>query len=100
MTEPRLTERARDDLGEIWFDTARRRDEASADRMTSKILEACRAHARFPETGQSREELAHGLRSFPVVPFVVFFRPFADTIEVVRILHGRRDVGRILREDR
>jgi toxin ParE1/3/4 len=99
MTEPRLTDRARADLGEIWFETAHRRDEASADRMTSKILEACRAHARFPETGQSREDLAHGLRSFPVAPFVIFFRPLPDTIEVLRVLHGRRDVGRILRED-
>jgi toxin ParE1/3/4 len=99
MTEPRLTDRARDDLRAIWFETANRRDEAAADRMTAKVLEACRAHARFPETGRSRDDLLPGLRSFPVAPFVVFFRPHADTIEVLRVLHGRRDVGPLLRED-
>ena len=52
---------------------------------------------RFPETGQAREELAAGLRSFPVAPYVVFFRPSADTIEVLRVLHGRRDLRRNMR---
>jgi toxin ParE1/3/4 len=40
-----------------------------------------------------------GLRSFPVHPYVVFYRPQVDTILVVRILHGRRDIERIMSEE-
>jgi hypothetical protein len=38
------------------------------------------------------------LRSFVVAPYVVFFPPAAGTIEVLRFLHGRRDIERIIRE--
>ncbi len=52
-----------------------------------------------PESGRSREVLSPGLRSFVVAPYVVFFRSTADTIEILRVLHGRRDIERIMRED-
>ena len=96
MSEPRLTERAEDDLAEIWATIAAARDERTADRMHRKILEACRSHARLPESGRLRDDLAPGLRSFPVRPYVVFFRPEEETILVLRILHGRRDTERIM----
>jgi toxin ParE1/3/4 len=99
MSEPQLSDRARDDLREIWYEVAGRRGEPAADRTTTQILERCRSHARFPETGRSREDLGPGLRSFPVTPYVVFFRPAGETIQVLRVLHGRRDVNRIIRED-
>ena len=46
----------------------------------------------------AREELASGLRSFPVRRYVVFYRPLVDAIEVVRVLHGARDVTEIAEE--
>jgi toxin ParE1/3/4 len=42
--------------------------------------------------GRSREELAAGLRSIVLKPYVVFYRPLDDGIELIRILHGKRDV--------
>jgi toxin ParE1/3/4 len=42
--------------------------------------------------GRARTELAANLRSFVVLPFVVFYRPCEDTIEVIRVLHGSRDI--------
>jgi toxin ParE1/3/4 len=96
MKEPQLTDRAKADLKGVWSEIARRRDAATANRMSAAILEKCRSHAQFPETGQTREELAPGLRSFPVDPYVVFFRPVEDTIQVLRVLHGRRDINRIM----
>lgn len=59
----------------------------------SRILDKCRLIAETPGTiGQRRSEIASGLRSFPVRPHVVYFRFSATAVEVVRILHGRRDV--------
>jgi toxin ParE1/3/4 len=42
--------------------------------------------------GRHREELAAELRSFLVDNFVIFYRPMDGGIEVVRILHGARDL--------
>ena len=43
-----------------------------------------------------------GLRVFPVRGFpkhLIFYRPVADGIELVRVLHGARDVAAILAEE-
>ena len=48
---------------------------------------------RFPCLDQNRDEIGPGLRSFVVSPYVVFYRQVEDTIEVLRVLHGARDLG-------
>lgn len=60
--------------------------------------------ANMPGTGTLRKHdhpsLA-GLRHFPISRFrnyIVFYRPVADGIEVVRVLHGAHDVPGILAE--
>ncbi len=63
--------------------------------MVDAVLEGARMHVRFPNMGQTRNELRPGLRCFVVSPFIVFNRPVEDTIEVLRIVHGARDVGAI-----
>ncbi len=43
-----------------------------------------------------------GLRYFPVSRFkklLVFYRPAEDAIEIVRVLHGARELSRILEEE-
>lgn len=96
MSEPIISDLAREDLVEIWATIAEARDEKTAEQMTGKILAKCRTHALFPESGRSREEILPGLRSFPVKPYVVFYRVETGTILVLRILHGRRDVERVM----
>jgi toxin ParE1/3/4 len=99
MTEPKLTDQARDDLREIWYSVASGRDDRTADRVVMQVLDKCASHAQFPEGGRLREELSAGLRSFSVRPYVVFYRPFEDTIMVLRVLHGRRDLKRMTFDD-
>ena len=53
-------------------------------------------HVRFPRMGQSRDDLRPGLRCFVVSPYVVYYRPVEETIEVLRILHGSCDISRII----
>jgi toxin ParE1/3/4 len=98
MSEPRITERAESDLDAAWEYLAQR-NEAAADRLLDNILKGARQHARFPLTGRSREDLAPGLRSFVVAPYVIFFRPVDDTIEVLRVLHGSRDIDVIMKAE-
>src|SRR5471030_225660 len=77
MKEPLLTDEAKNDLAEIWTTIADARDERTANRMNRRILASCHSKAQFPESGQSREEIAPGLRSTVVRPYVVFFRHFS-----------------------
>jgi len=42
--------------------------------------------------GRSRDELAPGVRSLPFGRYIVFFEPVPDGIDVIRVLHGSRDI--------
>ncbi len=98
MYEPRLTELAEADLDELWEYIAGNNPDA-ADRMVDAVLEGSRMHVRFPGMGQNRDDLQPGLRCFVVSPYVVFYRPEEDTIEVLRILHGARDIARVIENE-
>ena len=98
MSEPRITEQAESDLEDAWEYLAQR-NEAAADRLLDGILQRARLHAQFPLLGRLREDLGPNLRIFVVSPFVAFYRPFADTIEVLRVLHGSRDVETIMKQE-
>jgi len=45
--------------------------------------------------GRARDELASGVRSFPFGRYVVFYAPLDDGIDIVRVLHGSRDIDAI-----
>ena len=90
--------RALADLAEIWAFIAE--DSVThADRFASLIERQFRALARQPRMGRSRPELAADLHSFPVGNYVVFYLPRLKRIEVVRVLHGARDIQSILQAD-
>lgn len=47
--------------------------------------------ASFPEAGQTCNELAPGLRRFPIGNYVIFYR-VTGRIEIARVPHGARDI--------
>ena len=49
--------------------------------------------------GRVRSELAPELRSFPVGRYVVFYLPCPDGIDIVRVLHGARDIETVLQSE-
>jgi len=48
--------------------------------------------AERPHIGRLRSELATGLRAFPVEAYVIFYRQTVTGIDIVRVLHGARDI--------
>ena len=87
---------AKTDLLEIWEHIAED-NPAAADRVLDQIWEGFRVIARFPLGGTARPELAPDLRSYSVrKTYVIFFRPVPDGVQIVRVLHGRRDINAIL----
>ncbi len=76
-----------------------RQNPVAADRVLDRIEKKCRSISDFPEMGRRREELGKGLRSFPVGKYVIFYRPRADGIEIIRVLHGARDLPPLMAEE-
>lgn len=90
--------RARSDVAEIW-DYIADDSSARADAFVDSLDRKLRALAERPHMGRTREELADGLRSLPVGRYVIFYRVLAEGIEVVRVVHGARDLGAIFDTD-
>ena len=90
--------RAKSDLVEIWGYIADD-SEASADTFIETVDQKFNALAGRPNMGRHRDELADGLRSFPVGRYVIFYRPIPKGIEIVRVLHGARDLDAVFRSD-
>ncbi|HWA99827.1 MAG TPA: type II toxin-antitoxin system RelE/ParE family toxin [Pirellulales bacterium] len=83
--------KAREDIKSIWRWIAQS-NLSAADRVYDDIWQTARLIATQPEMGEPRPELMVNLRSFSVGSYVLYYRPRRDGIEVVRILHGARDV--------
>jgi toxin ParE1/3/4 len=97
---PRIVVRPRAsvDLAEIWAFIAE--DSIKhADKFAALIDNHFQGLARRPQMGRSRSELAPDLRSFPVGQYVIFYLPLPKGVEIVRVLHGARDIESIVRED-
>ncbi|HYG36287.1 MAG TPA: type II toxin-antitoxin system RelE/ParE family toxin [Clostridia bacterium] len=91
MSQYRVSDAARADLEEIWLFIAQDNIEA-ADQFIRTIVSRFPRLACMPYLGRKREELAPRLRSIPVANYVIFYRPFEDGVEIVRIIHGARDL--------
>lgn len=66
--------------------------EAEADLWLERLNAKFALWASQPMMGRARDELHTGLRSFPFARYIVFYLVIDDGIEVVRVLHGSRDV--------
>ncbi|PIQ50334.1 MAG: plasmid stabilization protein [Cytophagales bacterium CG12_big_fil_rev_8_21_14_0_65_40_12] len=49
-----------------------------------------------PDLGKKRDEIKVGLRSLPKNSHVIFYRLLEDSIRIVRVLHGSRDLIKFL----
>ena len=83
--------KARQDLVDI-LTNARRDSIRAADRLADAIKTRCRLLAQQPMIGRDRSDLAPGLRSVVVDKYLIFYRPTGNGIEVVRVLHGARNI--------
>ncbi|MGH9741426.1 MAG: type II toxin-antitoxin system RelE/ParE family toxin, partial [Candidatus Acidiferrum sp.] len=62
-----------------------------------ELYRAMEALGRQPNSGRLREELLPGIRSFPFGSYLIFYRVVTKAIEIVRVLHGARDIENIFR---
>lgn len=93
----RLSAAARRDLSSIWTYSAKRWDEAQADRYVGLFAYSFDGLARGSLKGRNADDIRTGYFKLPVGSHLLFYRMgAAGVIEVVRILHQRMDIDRHL----
>jgi toxin ParE1/3/4 len=88
------TAAAERDLSEIW-DYIAEDNEAAAGTTLRKLDAACALLANHSKMGRDRSDLVPGVRSFPVGNYLIFYRETGQGLEVIRVLHGARNLDRI-----
>jgi toxin ParE1/3/4 len=92
------TPKAESDLEEI-LEFLRRDDPAVAERYATAFYDKREALAQFPEIGRSRPEIAPNLRGTLVKSYVIFYRFEGGVVQILRILHGERDLRSIMQAE-
>lgn len=94
MGKVRYTNRAREDLLDIWAAIAPH-NPAAADRVYDRIEDACRSLRDLPERGPARPDIAVSARAIVIERWLAFYRLMEDGAQVVRIVDGARDLGKL-----
>ena len=92
-----LSNRAAEDLSEIYRYSHERFGEAKADAYLSGLEEAFQTLAERPGLGRSVSEIRSGYLHFQYVRHSIYFKlKEGGGLYVVRVLHSRMDAGRHL----
>lgn len=92
----RLSAAAQSDLDDCWSYIAQDNIQA-AERFLDVIVEKLAMLATHPNLGRKCMVESPGLRQFLLSSHVIFYRLEPTHLEVVRILHGARDIETILK---
>jgi plasmid stabilization system protein ParE len=96
-----LTPLAKTDVFEIWSHIADDSEDA-ADRVEQAIYDACAFVAEAPMRGHSRRDLTtRSLRFWTLTRYPnysVVYRPATVPLQIVAVLHGKRNIRRILKQ--
>ncbi len=76
----RLTRRARQDI------------QAAADRFVDLLVRHFQLIGDNPYIGRRRDQLRSGYRSFPVSEYLIFYRVSKPGVQIMHVVHGRRDL--------
>jgi toxin ParE1/3/4 len=99
MARVRRTVQAKRDYIQIWVHVAEKNPRA-ADGLIDNFDAALDLISHFPGMGQSRDDLSRGLRSYPVGNYLLLYRSVTGGIELVRAVHGARNLRRLFRRKR
>jgi antitoxin ParD1/3/4 len=94
-----FTQQATEDLDAIWWFIAEENRDA-AERVELEIVATCGRLAKHPRIGTKRQDItALPVRFWAVTGFpnyVIVYRPDTAPLQVVAVLHGKRDLKEVL----
>jgi plasmid stabilization system protein ParE len=101
MSAYRLTPLARSDIFQIWSYIADDSEEI-ADRVEQAIYDACSFLSEAPKSGHFRRDLTNrpvrfwSLTRYP--RYLLVYRPDTEPLQILAVLHGSRNIQRILKQ--
>lgn len=91
-----LSPEAVDDLHTFWNFIAADSEQA-ADRMIDELFDAFTGLARWPHKGHRRPDVTRrDVLFWPEGDFLIVYRPSREPLQIAAILHGARDIPRIV----
>ena len=94
----RLSPQARQDIRDIHRYIAPHSAEM-ADTVRRKLHESCGMLARNPHIGHKRDDLTswQDILFWPVYSYLIVYKPASKPVDILRILHGARNLRALLR---
>lgn len=71
----------------------------AAEKFINRLQKRCLDLSFHPGAGTKRVGLLHGMRSATEGDYVIFYLELPDGVEVVRIVHGKRDLKSLFRQE-
>ena len=88
-----FTNRALDDLIEIWDYTVEQWSENQAQTYYNLIMASCMDLANNPQLGRSYNIISQNLLGYKCGEHIIFYQEIVkDEIEIARVLHGMMDL--------
>jgi len=70
----------------------------AAQRFVAKLRETCKTLGENPHLGAVWPQIGDGMwRAFAFQKYVIFYRTSDDLVEILRVVHGARDLERLFR---
>lgn len=93
MAKYKLTNKAVEDLTNIWNYTLEKWSEKQADKYYNMLVDNFNEIARNPGLGKNYSDIIDSILGFRVGRHIIFYRQVRDNeIEVTRILHEQMDL--------
>ncbi len=94
-----LTNKAVDDLSDIWNYTYQEWSENQADKYYFELISTFEYISESPNLGRSYDEINSNIFGYLVNMHIIFFKKInANEILIVRILHGSSDLKNRIKE--
>ena len=100
MAKYRLTNKAVEDLADIWNYTFDEWSEQQADDYYNMLIASCQKITTNPQlVGNRYDDIFNGLRGFKAGKHLLFYRILDNgDVEIIRILHERMDLRNRMNE--
>lgn len=93
-----VTPAADTDLNEIWQYVFGESGQRRADALELQLHKDMQRIGRHPGIGHVREDLAdEHLRVWSTHRFLIVYRPQTRPVQIIRVLHGARDIAALMR---
>lgn len=94
-----LTEDAILDIDAIWLYLLEREGLETADRIVTEIFKGFYRLAEMPGIGHRRADLtSRSVLFYRILSYVIVYQPGSVPLQILGVLHGKRNVARLLRQ--